>query len=190
MKFSKDRIAKLAGIPQNRRAISENRRRAILREARKGEMVSRSSRALGPDDVHGTSKLPPGTPRHLYQPVGDSEDIDVTMEMGFDYYGDSNAPVVDGLEDIFFDDSQSEYQANMRRKMFDEVEFMDMDAYYEGDYVGDTDFEEMVDIDEEELKKEVRNIKRKRINEARLRAVIEDELRYIISEIRYKTKFK
>lgn len=49
---------------------------------------------------------------------------------------------------------------------------------------------EMIEINERDLVREVRNIRRKRINEARLKAIIEDELRDILSEMRYKRKFK
>lgn len=221
MKFNKNRMAKLAGIPQNRRVISENRRRAILREASRGSM--RSSRALGPGDVGGTSSF-------MSDPMyGDSQDLSGTSMYLDDYY-DGNE--VGGDPRGF--DSQSEYQANLRRKMFDDdtyatsipaddamaylddVEFMDMDAYDdEGNYVGGLDFdpeddpafgyddgdlddldlfesekskeekEDVVEIDDRELQKEYRNIKRKRINEARLKAVIEDELRDVLAEMQY-----
>jgi hypothetical protein len=126
MKFNKNRMAKLAGLPGSKKRLVESRRRSILREH-----VSEMAHKHPHDDLE----------------EGMYEEAD--------------------LEEGMYE------EADLEEGMYEEA-----------------DLEEMVDIDEEELKKEVRNIKRKRINEARLKAVIEDELRDIISEMRYKAKFK
>lgn len=47
------------------------------------------------------------------------------------------------------------------------------------------DDDDLIEIDDRDLMNEVRNIKRKRINEARLKAVIEDELREVLAEMQY-----
>ena len=61
------------------------------------------------------------------------------------------------------------------------------DDQKEGAYMEEEVEEEMIEIDDKDLMKEVRNIKRKRINEARLKAVIEDELREVLAEMQYSS---
>jgi len=241
MRFNKDRMAKLAGLPQNKRVIRENRRRAILRKRR---ALLREGRG------HSSDSGDQGVSDYFDYNLDDLSD-DLSM-----HFGD-----VDG-------DSQSSHQPNIRRKIFDDdtyetsipasdamaflddVDFMDMDSYdSSGRYSRDMGFdpeddpefgmdlgveqpyglarlgkgsirehvsemahshmgedvdemnyemyemyendeekekkEEMVEIDDKELKEEFLNIKRKRLNEARLKAVIEDELRDVLAEMQY-----
>lgn len=64
----------------------------------------------------------------------------------------------------------------------------DEDFLYESEEASDEDEDkdvDVVEIDDKELMKEVRNIKQKRINEERLKAVIEDELKDVLAEMQY-----
>jgi len=241
MNFNKNRMAKLAGLPQNKRVIRENRRRAILRKRR---ALLREGRG------HSSNSGDQGVSNYFDYNLDDLGD-DLSMD-----YGMSGG------------DSQSSYQANLRRKMYDDdsydesipatdamafmddVDLMDMDSYdssgryardmafdpeddpefgmdmgveqpyglaslgkgsirehvsemvhsHMGEDVDEMNYEmyemneedeekdkkdEMVEIDDKALKEEFLNIKRKRLNEARLKAVIEDELRDVLAEMQY-----
>jgi hypothetical protein len=214
VRFNKNRMAKLAGLPQSRGSLNESRKRALLRRSR---MLTESRKEeeelkalLGDDFLEGMDD----------EPVVDMADGEVVDDLSaFDM---SALPELDdqmgltgemddkyrGMEtgyDPFFSGTFSSYDDELdvttdMRSPFDEIE-SDISAYYEDEEPSegeesfdDTDFlgesekkkkDDEVEIDDEELKKEVRNIKRKRLNEARLKAVIEDELRDILSEMQY-----
>lgn len=244
MKFNKNRIAQLAGLPQTSQMLREAKRR-----------IGKSSISRGKEDRYGTSDMYPYGVPGMYRDIGDSEDFGVSTAFDSGTYDGSNVYAND-LEDVFSDseglrhpyeiddpmnddtlvvpvgdeigrDTQSKYQSNLRRKMFDDdtfdttvpaadalaflddVDMMNMDSFDdEGNYLEDLDFDasddpdfpleesekdalnETIEIDEKALRQEVRNIRRKRINEARLKAVIEDELREVLAEMTYKFNFK
>ena len=71
---------------------------------------------------------------------------------------------------------------------YDEDDMKDLDLFESEK--GKKEKEDVIEIDDNELRQEVRNIRRKRINESRLKAVIEDELREILAEMKYKSNFK
>ena len=248
MKFNKNRMAKLAGIPQQRRSLNESRRRAAIRKRRmlaeaRGYMDDPSFDA--PDmtaadmmddmDDYERRKLD-----DINMGIGRSASFDTHDEAEegltpYDYVDVEHGVTLPHEEDIPGPEPLTSYLRRTANPnaMVDDLEMMAgtmgsqsslyADAYgyddydlYEGDhnveemmdekmYCEDPDEmmseldekeycedeekdnkkEEIVEIDDRELKKEVRNIRRKRINEARLKAVIEDELREVLAEMQY-----
>lgn len=175
MKFDKSRFAKLAGLPQSRGTLNESRRRkALRRRAMLNEGMYPGSRAEM-DQIDS------------FDPFDDDE---IEMVRYDDDMGRGDNRMLSqqfNLDDLDGDD----YAQMMYDDYLDGGVDDDDDDYplYEGEEVEEEEVDEedkdMVEIDDAELMKEVRNIKRKRINEARLKAVIEDELRDVLAEMQY-----
>ena len=166
MKFDKNRFAKLAGLPQSRGTLNESRRR---KEMRRRAMLNESlydNRTEGPVDT--------------FDPFDDEQEV-----ARFD--DDMGRQDMRRL-DLQMDDMGPESYERMSRYEMDDDDYLYESEVEEGMYEEEDeeeDAEEMIEIDDKELVKEVRNIKRKRINEARLKAVIEDELREVLAEMQY-----
>ena len=199
MKFNKSRFAKLAGLPQSRGTLNESRRRkalrrrAMLKEGMYGGRRSEMLDTFDPfddDDVEmldyddfGRESL--RLDQYPEYDMGGSLD-----DMGPEYYErasryelDDDDYLKEGMGHMHEEDMEEGmhhmHEEDMEEGMYEE-EDVDEAMYEEEDME-----EDMVEIDDKELMKEVRNIKRKRINEARLKAVIEDELRDVLAEMQY-----
>jgi len=243
MKFNKDRIAKLAGIPSVKRSLNESRKRSALRkrllsESSEADELNAMLRDLGIEEVPASSKKRSSRSALDAQYGSMDSELAVADFMGGEYMGD---------EDFDSSVEYDPYQSETMSSYDDESGLMSdmpsltgvmhsdpyMDDYEEESSFDDTDFlgeaedkdedkpekvgkmppvsrpptrtpsssktktakekdkkDEMVEISEKDLIREVRNIKRRKINEARLRAVIEDELREVLSEMRHRSKFK
>jgi hypothetical protein len=182
MRFNKTRFAKLAGLPQSRGTLNESRRRkALRRRAMLKEGMYPGSR----EEMHNIDTFDP------------FDDDEIEM-MPYDDYGRDSLRL-DQMPhvDLEMDDFGPEQYERMSRYEMDDDDIYEGDHMEEGDMMYEADEmeegmyedeeveEDMVEIDDRELVKEVRNIKRKRINEARLKAVIEDELREVLAEMQY-----
>lgn len=180
MKFDKNRFAKLAGLPQSRGTLNESRRRKEMRR-----------RAMLNENLYGgREENENGRMIDTFDPFDDKETEMVRFD---DDMGRRDMRRLDQMPDVDLqmDDMGPENYERMSRYEMDDDDYL-----YESDVEEDLeegmyeeeaeeDVEEMIEIDDKELVKEVRNIKRKRINEARLKAVIEDELREVLSEMQY-----
>lgn len=175
MRFNKTRFAKLAGLPQSRGTLNESRRRkALRRRAMLNEGMYPGSRSEM-DQIDS------------FDPFDDDE---IEMVRFDDDMGRGDGRMLSqqfNLDDLDGDD----YAQMMYDDYLDGGVDDDDDMMYEGEevekdmYEDEKAEEDVVEIDDHELMKEVRNIKRKRINEARLKAVIEDELREVLAEMQY-----
>jgi len=166
MKFNKNRFAKLAGLPRTRGTLNESRRRSamrrgLLRESKHGDIEE----VYTPFDLGGSY----GDMGDEYGDMGDEYG-----DMGDEYgdMGDYGTGTDLAYDDYSMDDYDMMYEG-------------DMDDMEEGMYEEDSVEEDVVEIDDQELMKEVRNIKKQRINEERLKAVIEDELKNVMAEMQY-----
>ena len=178
MKFNKGRFAKLAGIPQSRGTLNESRYRASQRR----QALLNESLYGGRAELDMVDNLD----------IMDNEEYEAVPfdEFDFDEEGMSLAR----------QDRNRRRRASRLERDYDDYDPED----YEGEIYGDDeddwwmgegvekdeeddkdDKDDVVEIDDRELMKEVRNIKKKRINEARLKAVIEDELREVLAEMQY-----
>jgi len=175
MKFDKNRFAKLAGLPQSRGTLNESRRRkemrrrAMLNESLYGGREERTVDTFDPFDDEETEmvRFDDDMGRQDMRRLDQMPDVDLQMDdMGPESY--------ERMSRYEMDDDDYLYESEVEEGMHDE----DVEEDEE-------DVEEMIEIDDNELVKEVRNIKRKRINEARLKAVIEDELREVLAEMQY-----
>jgi len=208
VRFNKNRMAKLAGLPQSRGSLNESRKRALLRRSR---MLTESRKEeeelkalLGDDFLEGMDDEP-------VVDMADGEVVDdlsafdmsalpelddqmgLTGEMDDEYSGMETG--YDPFSSAAFSSYDDELDVDTdMRSPFDEIgldisaDYEDEESFDDTDFLGESEKkkkDDEVEIDDEELKKEVRNIKRKRLNEARLKAVIEDELRDILSEMQY-----
>jgi len=139
------------------------RTRGTLNESRRRSAMRRG---LLSESKHGDIEEV-YTPFDLRGPYGD-EYGDEYGDMGYD---DMDMGGYDDMgTDLAYDDDMDDY-----------------DMMYEGEEEESEEDvkEEMVEIDDVELMKEVRNIKKQRINEERLKAVIEDELKNVMAEMQY-----
>lgn len=156
MKFNTNRFAKLAGINQSSSTLNESRYRAAYRR-----------QAL------------------LREGLYDSD-----MNLGL--YGDmmtGGSIDGDGLYDSYTDvgtltDFESYDLDDTGDMLGGDIDGDDDDWMSEG-VEGQEDEKDVVEIDDMDLEKEVKNIKKKKLNEARLKAVIEDELRDVLAEMQY-----
>jgi hypothetical protein len=107
----------------------------------------------------------------------DIEEVYTPMNIGYDD--------MDGYGDDEMYDDMGGYDDMGTDLAYDDG--MDYDMMYEGEEEESEEDvkEEMVEIDDVALMKEVRNIKKQRINEERLKAVIEDELKNVMAEMQY-----
>ena len=215
MKFDKNRFAKLAGLPQSRGTLNESRRRKAMRRramlneglyggSRRSEVdmfdaldlededIVRYDDDFGRQDMRRLDRYPEydlemddmGPENYERMSRFEMEDEDYSSRRlregshNHDAKDEMMQHEMDSMEEMYEMDHMGEmkYEADM------EEEGMDHMMYEEEE---DDKKEEMVEIDDAELMKEVKNIKRKRINEARLKAVIEDELREVLAEMQY-----
>ena len=201
MKFDKNRFAKLAGLPQSRGTLNESRRRKAMRRramlneglyggSRRAEVdmfdaldlededIVRYDDDFGRQDMRRLDRMP-----HVDLEMDDMGPENYERmsryEMGDDDYLYEGSHSHDGKDEMMKYEMEGmdemQYEADM------EEEGMDHMMHEEEE----DKKEEMVEIDDAELMREVRNIKRKKINEARLKAVIEDELREVLAEMQY-----
>tara|TARA_B100000035_G_C21026156_1_gene566306 strand:- start:2027 stop:2671 length:645 start_codon:yes stop_codon:yes gene_type:complete len=185
MKFNKGRFAKLAGLPQSRGTLNESRRRkALRRRAMLNENLYGGKRAEM-DMMGGEDALDDEGRLISLEDIDDALFIDPARL-------DAQMDRPQSLDyDLNYDDMGSEFYERESSFEMDDDDYPLAEGMDEDMYEGDMDEEEeekkeeMVEIDDAELMKEVRNIKRKRINEARLKAVIEDELREVLAEMQY-----
>ena len=184
MKFDKNRFAKLAGLPQSRGTLNESRRRKAMRR-----------RAMLNEGLYG------GRSERMIDTFDPFDDEEVEMMRYDDDMGRQDMRRLDQMPDVDLqmDDMGPENYERMSRYEMDDDDYLYESEVEEGMYEEDAeegmyeeeveedveDVEEIIEIDDKELVKEVRNIKRKRINEARLKAVIEDELREVLAEMQH-----
>tara|TARA_B100000287_G_C20634610_1_gene781168 strand:- start:175 stop:864 length:690 start_codon:yes stop_codon:yes gene_type:complete len=200
MKFDRNRFAKLAGLPQTRGNLNESRKRALLKkraenlkESRRGRQRRREEEILGYSEYDSELE----TDRHS----DDYIDLDLDMEELIDNAQMSHDSQISREGEMDYDPMDDMGMIGLEpmssaisdthddiRGYYGDDDPADLEPYDLMETDGDNseeDADEMIDIDDEELLNEVRNIKRKRVNEARLKAVIEDELKDILSEMQY-----
>ena len=179
MKFNKGRFAKLAGIPQSRGTLNESRYRASQRR----QALLNESLYGGRAELDMVDNLD----------IMDNDEYEAVPfdEFDFDEDGISMARQdklrrrrADRLERGYDDFGPEDYESEIYGDDEDDDWWMGEGVEKDEDGEEDED-KDVVEIDDKELMKEVRNIKRKRINEARLKAVIEDELREVLAEVQY-----
>ena len=208
MKFNKSRFAKLAGLPQSRGTLNESRRRKAMRRRamlNEGLYGGRSERMIDTFDPFDDEEIEMvryddrgADPRRVSTQFNlDDLDGDDYAQMMYDDYLDGG---VDDDDDMLYE-AEDHKKDEMNYEMNYEMDHMgeggmhyerDMEEegmdhmMYEEEASEDMHSEQdVIEISDADLVKEVRNIKRKRINEARLKAVIEDELREVLAEMQY-----
>ena len=201
MKFDKNRFAKLAGLPQSRGTLNESRRRkamrrrAMLNESLYGGRSERMIDTFDPfdDEEVGMMRYDDDMGRRDMRRLDRMPQYDMEMDdMGPENYERMSRYEMDD-DDYLYEGSHGHKDEMMNYEM-DHMHEKDMEEgmghmyeedMEEGMYEEEEVEEEMIEIDDKDLMKEIRNIKRKRINEARLKAVIEDELREVLAEMQY-----
>lgn len=207
MKFNKSRFARLAGLPQSRGTLNESRRRKAMRRRamlNEGLYGGRSERMIDTFDPFDDEEV---EMVRYDDDMGrrDMRRLDMMPNYSMDDLGPSDYESMSRYEDMYDDDDdflyeashhqdemkyemddvgEMHYEADMEEEGMDHMMYEEEEEASEGGMYED-DVEEMIEISDADLMKEVSNIKRKRINEARLKAVIEDELREVLAEMQY-----